>query len=153
MRSARGAAGGAAGAACQAAANSHAATARPRDLALLALQALAGTYARPELTAQGPEFAGLRVDGPRAELTFRSAAGLHTADGLTASYFLLAGADRRFFPAQAKIDGDKVQLTSAEVSAPVAVRFAWDEVATPNLVNAQSLPAVPFRTDDWPLKP
>lgn len=119
----------------------------------LALQALAGTYARPELTAQGPEFAGLRVDGPRAELTFRSAAGLHTADGLTASYFLLAGADRKFFPAQAKIDGDKVQLTSAEVSAPVAVRFAWDEVATPNLVNAQSLPAVPFRTDDWPVEP
>jgi sialate O-acetylesterase len=117
----------------------------------LALQALAGTYGRTDFTAQGPEFAGLRVDGARVEVTFRSARGLHTTDGQPPSHFLVAGADRNFFPASAKVEGDKLHLSAPEVPAPVAVRFAWDEVATPNLVNAQTLPVVPFRTDDWPV--
>ncbi len=118
----------------------------------LALQALNDTYGRTELTAQGPEFAGLRIEGAKAEVSFRSAAGLHTLDGQSPTHFLLAGADRKFFPATAKVEGDKVQLTAPEIPTPVAVRFAWDEVATPNLVNAQTLPAVPFRTDDWPVE-
>jgi sialate O-acetylesterase len=74
------------------------------------------------------------------------------AEGLTAKkppliWFVVAGADGKFFPGDAKIDGDHVVVTSPHVAAPVTVRFAWDEAAQPNLFNGAGLPAVPFRTD------
>jgi sialate O-acetylesterase len=53
--------------------------------------------------------------------------------------------------AEAKIEGDTVVVTSAEVSAPAAVRYAWDNYPEGcNLYNAAGLPAAPFRTDRWP---
>lgn len=114
--------------------------------------ALAETYGQANLIAQGPEFVAA---SPRAggefELRFAHAHGLRSRDGHPLDHFALAGADRVFHPAQAKIEGDRVVLTSPAVSEPVAARFAWHETATPNLVNAAGLPAVPFRTDDWPV--
>ena len=67
--------------------------------------------------------------------------------------FLIAGADCKFLPAEASIDGDSVLVWSDKVAAPVAVRYAW--LCNPegcNLYNKEGLPASPFRTDDWPLK-
>ncbi len=52
--------------------------------------------------------------------------------------------------ADAKIDGDKVVVSSNKVSAPVAVRYAWADNPVCNLYNAEELPASPFRTDSWP---
>jgi len=65
--------------------------------------------------------------------------------------FQLAGADRVFHPAEAKLDGDTVVVSSAEVKAPMAVRygFANDPQPEPNLYNGAGLPAAPFRTDNW----
>jgi len=64
--------------------------------------------------------------------------------------FSVAGADRRFHPAQARIDGDRVVVESAEVAQPQAVRYAWSEnPAEANLVNREQLPVSPFRTDTW----
>ncbi|MCC4597398.1 sialate O-acetylesterase [Xanthomonas campestris pv. phormiicola] len=64
--------------------------------------------------------------------------------------FSVAGADRRFHPAQARIDGDSVVVESAEVAQPQAVRYAWSEnPAEANLVNREQLPVSPFRTDTW----
>lgn len=113
--------------------------------------ALVETYGRTDMAAHGPSFAKLDVQGATATVTFEHAQGLQTPDGQSPTWFTVAGVDRKFFPATAKIDGDKVHLTAAEVTAPVAVRFAWHELATPNLVNGSGLPAVPFRTDNWPV--
>jgi sialate O-acetylesterase len=67
--------------------------------------------------------------------------------------FLIAGADRKFVPAEAVIDGDSVLVWSDKVAEPVAVRYAWR--CNPegcNLYNKEGLPASPFRTDGWPWK-
>jgi len=62
----------------------------------------------------------------------------------------IAGADRAFHPAVARIEGDALVVASPEVSAPVAVRFGWGAADGTNLWNAAGLPASSFRTDDWP---
>ncbi len=65
--------------------------------------------------------------------------------------FAICGEDRKWVWADARIDGDEVVVSSPDVPAPVAVRYAWADNPTCNLVNATGLPAVPFRTDDFPL--
>ncbi len=125
-----------------------------RDVGLrLARLALADTYGRRDLVAHSPSFVALKEarDGT-LELTFKDVGdGLKTRDGKPPSDFMIAGVDQRFVPAEARLAGDRVIVSAAEVKAPVAVRFAWSEVATPNLVNSAGLPAIPFRTDAWPV--
>ena len=65
------------------------------------------------------------------------------------TWFTIAGADRNFVPATAQIDGDSVVVSAEGVTDPVAVRFAFDHTAEPNLINKEGLPASAFRTDDW----
>ncbi|PTX99084.1 sialate O-acetylesterase [Opitutus sp. ER46] len=124
-----------------------------RDVGLrLAGLALAETYGRERL-ARSPQFRALerRADG-RLEVRFADAGtGLRTRDGRPVSDFLVAGSDQRFVPAMAEIEGDRVIVSCPEIKDPVAVRFAWRETATPNLVNSAGLPAMPFRTDTWPV--
>ena len=125
-----------------------------RDVGLrLARLALAETYGRSDLLARSPRFAAMRaLPGGQIELSFGDAgAGLATRDGRPANDFIIAGQDRRFVPATAAIQGDRVIVSSPEVAQPVAVRFAWDETANPNLVNSAGLPAISFRTDSWPV--
>lgn len=124
-----------------------------RDVGLrLARLALAETYGR-DLLAESPRFVSMRAPaGGKLELRFSHAGtGLATRDGRPANDFIIAGQDRRFVPADAEIQGDRVIVSSPQVAAPVAVRFAWDEVANPNLVNSAGLPAISFRTDAWPI--
>jgi sialate O-acetylesterase len=65
--------------------------------------------------------------------------------------FEIAGADKKFYYAQAAIDGDKVVVWSDSVAQPVAVRYAWtDAPVDANLFNADGFPASSFRTDNWP---
>ncbi len=63
--------------------------------------------------------------------------------------FEIAGNDQVFYPAEAKIEGKTIIVTSSKVKEPAAVRFAWKAVPEPNLFNNENLPASPFRTDDW----
>jgi sialate O-acetylesterase len=63
--------------------------------------------------------------------------------------FQIAGADRHFVPADAKIDGDAVIVSSPQVADPVAVRYGWSDNPQGNLYNRDGLPASPFRTDGW----
>ncbi len=63
--------------------------------------------------------------------------------------FYIAGADKKFYSAKAKIDGETVVVWSKEVKEPVAVRFAFSNNALPNLFNKAELPASAFKTDDW----
>jgi sialate O-acetylesterase len=78
----------------------------------------------------------------------------HADHGLTAhekplAGFVLAGADRHFHPAVARIDGDTVVVSAPEVKEPVAVRYAWADAPDANLFDGAGLPAAPFRSDDW----
>ena len=80
-------------------------------------------------------------------------AGLVAKGGEPLKRFAIAGADRKFVWADAKLDGSTVVVSSATVPHPVAVRYAWE--INPdgcNLFNTAGLPASPFRTDNWKLE-
>ena len=64
--------------------------------------------------------------------------------------FALAGADRRFVWADARIEGEAIVVSSPTISKPVAVRYGWGDNPLVNLYNKANLPAAPFRTDNWP---
>lgn len=101
-----------------------------------------------ELVFTGPEFAGAEIEGSSLRVRLSAAAGLHQVGGVPSS-FELAGADRRFAPAVARIEGSTVVLTAAGVPAPVAVRYAWCNAPEANLINAAGLPLGPFRSEHW----
>lgn len=115
----------------------------------LALQALAKTYAI-DVASRGPVYRDMQVVGDAVRVRFDNATGLKTFDGTPVAGFAIAGADRRFYWAKGKIEGDAVVLRAPEVPKPVAVRYAWANNPATNLYNGDALPAEPFRTDDWP---
>jgi sialate O-acetylesterase len=117
----------------------------------LARIALARTYAMKDVVDSGPVFNDMRIQGDRIALKFDHAEGLRARDREELGEFTVAGEDRVFHPATAKIAKGNVIVSSPEVGKPVAVRFAWNERANPNLLNAAGLPARSFRTDDWPV--
>ncbi len=123
----------------------------PRDKASvghrLALLALDKTY-RQSVISSGPAFAKMKIEKQKAVLKFTHAeSGLMSRDGQPLTWFTLAGADGKFVSAKAKIVGDTVEVSAAEITQPKAVRFAWSEIAQPNFCNVAGLPAEPFRTD------
>jgi sialate O-acetylesterase len=118
----------------------------------MARWALAEVYGR-KLTATGPMFSKLKVSGSKLVLTFDDVGtGLKIRDGDKLQEFAVAGADRKWHWAEARIVGrDKVEVWSTEVPHPVAARYAFNNNPRhPNLSNDTGLPAAPFRTDDWP---
>lgn len=117
----------------------------------LALWALAKTYGKKDLVCSGPLYRSMNVEGNKIRIRFDHVeGGLRSRDGKPLTWFTIAGADRKFVPASAEIDGDSVLVGSDLVREPVAVRFAWHQIAEPNLMNQAGLPASSFRTDDWP---
>lgn len=116
----------------------------------LALWALANTYDQP-LVYSGPRFHTATREGDRIRLDFTNVGGgLVAKDGGPLQGFAIAGEDRRFHWADAKIVGDGIVVSSPEVPSPVAVRYAWGDSPICNLTNREGLPAAPFRTDQWP---
>jgi sialate O-acetylesterase len=115
----------------------------------LAAWALTNDYGRKGIEVSGPLFHSMDVDGNKAVLHFdHLGGGLISKDGLPLSWFDVAGADGRFYPGTATIEGDTVVVTAPQVAAPAGVHFAWDEGARANLANKAGLPASPFRTDN-----
>ncbi len=117
----------------------------------LALWALAKDYGQP-LTYSGPLFKSSQARDGAIRVTFaETGEGLKVRDGGPLKRFEIAGADRIWHWADAKLDGkDSVLVSSPEVKQPAAVRYAW--AANPegaNLMNSDGLPASVFRTDDW----
>ena len=105
------------------------------------------TYGQKDLVCSGPLYKSMEVDGARVRLTFdHVGGGLAARDGKPLDSFEIAGSDGKFVPAQAEIDGRTIVVSSDPVPQPVTVRFAWSNIACPNLMNKEGLPASSFRT-------
>ena len=116
----------------------------------LACWALRSVYGRPGAYL-GPIYRSMFVEGDRIRICFLHAeGGLRTSDGSPPTCFTIAGSDKVFQPATAKIEADTVVVWSNRVHQPAAVRFAWANTDVPNLINHEGLPASLFRTDAPP---
>jgi sialate O-acetylesterase len=121
-----------------------------KDVGLrLARWALAKDYGKP-VEFSGPWYKSMVLDGGKVKLSFDHVGGGLVAKGEKLTGFAIAGEDKKFVWADAVIEGDKVAVSSEKVAKPVAVRYAWDINPVCNLYNKAGLPAVPFRTDEWP---
>lgn len=113
----------------------------------LALCALAGHYGRP-LTCSGPVLKSVEKLPGALKLSFNNAVGGLVVKGEKAGEFSVAGEDRNWFWAEAKVEGETVVVSSPEVNQPVFVRYAWQSNPMATLFNTNGLPAEPFRTDN-----
>ena len=118
----------------------------------LARWALAKDYGRRDLVHSGPLYRSMTKKGRTIRLSFDHVGGGLAARGGALTDFTIAGADKRFYPARATIEGNVVIVDSPEVAQPVAVRFGWEHASEPNFFNREGLPASTFRTDDWPVE-
>lgn len=119
----------------------------------LALQALVKDYNRKDIVPGGPVFGGGDTMGNKFMISFSNiGGGLKSRDGGELKGFIIAGADKVWKPARAKIIGKQVQVWSEEIAKPVAVRYFWQSWnPEANLMNKEGLPAGIFRTDKWDL--
>jgi sialate O-acetylesterase len=114
----------------------------------LALIAKANVYGvAPEVS--GPMFAGATIEGPSIRVHFTHSGNELEARGGPPATVEVAGADKVFHPAFTEIQVDTLLVSSPDVAAPVAVRYAWTNAPSPNLYSDDGLPVVPFRSDAW----
>ena len=115
----------------------------------LSLVALNKTYKFKDIICSGPTYKQMKIKNNRIEVTFtNTGSGLGSRNGKPLTGFTIAGVDERFVEAQAEMRGNKVILSSPDVKEPLNVRFSWCESAGSNFINAEGLPAVPFRSDN-----
>lgn len=114
-----------------------------RRLSNLALKHL---YAQPGIRADFPRFASSAREGKQLVLNFKHVEAFVSADGGPILHFEVAGADGRYHPAEARIDGNRIVVTAVAVPEPVDVRYCWSNVAIPNLHSEAGLPPYAFRT-------
>ncbi len=105
-----------------------------------------------EMVYSGPIYESMKVEDGKARVAFK-----HTGSGLVAkgdklTGFSVAGEDKVFHWADAKIDGNTIVVSCDKVAKPAAVRYAWADNPECNLYNKEGIPASPFRSDDWPKK-
>lgn len=112
----------------------------------LGLAARAIAYGE-KLVYSGPMYRQMTTEGNRVRLWFDFVGSGLEARGGPLKGFVIAGADGNFVPAEARIDGETVVVSSPSVANPVAVRYAWEDDPVCNLYNKEGLPASPFRTD------
>jgi sialate O-acetylesterase len=115
----------------------------------LAQPALADAYGR-KVVPSGPLYDSMAREGDAIRVRFRHAESGLTTRGGSPTGFAVAGQDRKWRWAEARVDGETIVVRSAEVPEPVAVRYGWADNPSCNLYNREDLPASPFRTDDWP---
>ena len=104
-----------------------------------------------KITPAGPEYDSVSFSDNKAVIKFKNVGSGLEAKGGELTGFTIAGEDKKFYNATAKIEGDTVVVTSDKVAAARAVRMGWANYPLVNLWNKDGLPASPFRTDDWPV--
>jgi sialate O-acetylesterase len=115
-----------------------------RRLALAARRLVSGDA----IEYSGPMFRQAVPEGGQMRVWFTHGDDLQAKGGGAITGFAVAGADGNFVPAEARVDAGTLLLSSAQVSSPIAVRYAWADDPTCNLVNGAGLPASPFRSDE-----
>ena len=115
----------------------------------LAYCALAQTYGE-KIPYQGPTYVSIQHLPGALKLNFAHADGGLAVKGGRPGEFSIAGQDRKWHWADAKVDGNSILVSSPEVPDPVAARYAWQANPLATLYNQAGLPMAPFRTDDWP---
>ena len=117
----------------------------------LALWALANTYGMKKIHYRSPEVKSFETEGRVAVITF-DYTGINglTSYGKEIKNFMIAGANKHFYPAKAALTGDKVYLFSPYVSQPIAVRYCFDDTSATEIFTVEgNLPLSSFRTDNW----
>lgn len=117
----------------------------------LARWALAKDYG-VDVAYHSPEYASLEKQGAKIVLKFaHTGKSFRPFDVADPVGFTIAGEDKKWVPAQAKLVGpDTIEVSSPDVAVPVAVRYAWADNPVCNMYSEEGLPLTPFRTDDWP---
>lgn len=115
----------------------------------LANLALLNTYNQSVKGALFPVYTNMSVNKNQILLHFANAGGGLQQKGKNINGFFLAGDDKIFHPAEAKITGNTITVWSNAMKNPVAVRYAFSNTATGNVFSSEGLPLSPFRTDDW----
>jgi sialate O-acetylesterase len=111
--------------------------------------ALAETYKKNITGYKSPLYQSMKIEKDKIRISFENAEqGLMTKGGAPTEFYI-AGEDRKFVPATAKIEGSTVVVWNKDVKNPVAVRFGFTNTAMPNLFSKEGLPVNIFRTDDW----
>src|SRR5207249_405027 len=118
----------------------------------LARWALARDYGMSNLPYHSPQYKSMEKQGSKIVLSFdHLGGGLYTFDTAKPVGFTIAGSDKKFVWADAKLLGtDKIEVSSDKVTDPVAVRYAWADNPVCNVYSREGLPLTPFRTDNWP---
>jgi sialate O-acetylesterase len=115
----------------------------------LARWALHDTYKIDTVVYKSPMYKSMEVKKGKVYVQFDNAPNGLMAKGKTITELYVAGSDQQFYPAEAKIEKDKLIVWSKQVKEPVAVRFAFANTAIGNLFSKEGLPVNPFRTDNW----
>jgi sialate O-acetylesterase len=116
----------------------------------MAAFALRDVYGQGGVDVIAPTYASHRVDGSNIFVKFNdTGAGLCPGSGKPIEGFEIAGADKVFHKAEARLEGGEVKVWSGEVKEPVAVRYAFRNYIPCNFMNIMGQPVVPFRTDNW----
>lgn len=104
---------------------------------------------RQQVQASGPIYKTHKIEGDKIRVSFsETGSGMAAKGGGKLEGFAVAGSDKKFYWADAVINGNTVLLYSEKVKAPVEVRYAWADNPNCNLINKEGLPAIPFRTDN-----
>ena len=115
----------------------------------LANLALSQTYGKNNFPYKYPVFKSMQIKNDRATIYFTNANGGLKSKGDTVNGFYIAGADKNFMPATAKINGNTVEVWNKNIKNPVAVRFDFTNSSIAELFNKEGLPVNLFRTDNW----
>jgi sialate O-acetylesterase len=115
----------------------------------LAYLALAQTYGLKGFGSASPNYESVTIDKNKAILKFQNVPNGLTSFGKELTLFEIAGDDKKFYRAKAKITGSSITVTADEVKVPVAVRYAFKDFVAGDLFGNDGLPVSSFRTDNW----
>lgn len=117
----------------------------------LAYWALAKEYGKEVFAYQGPTYKNMTIDGNKAIIEFDNTPNGIAPIATDLDFFEIAGADKKFYPAKAKLNykTGNVEVSADEVSTPVAVRYAFKNFTQASVFDTFGLPASSFRTDNW----
>ena len=111
--------------------------------------ALSETYGKTNFQYKYPMYKSMEIEKGKIRIDFTNADNGLKIKGDTIKEFYIAGADKIFMSALAKIEGNSIIVWNKNIKIPVAVRFGFTNSSLPNLFNKEGMPVNIFRTDDW----